>query len=565
MLLVPLTGGVGIDPAIVEALHQDLVCDIALKNQSAMAALEDDECRVRQVVELDPALRRIEPFQILTHRRIGIGGGAAMLRFARITRRTRLALDEVSSRHGAIVAAAAVHRRATIPAMAQPPRAAAVSSIDRRRRWRRVVPLIAALLAIAAIEVMLRKADAAEPQMFVEDPELSWELNPSQGMWAEAADGIWLQTNSDSMRDREHGVAAAPNTRRIAVLGDSFMMGFGVAVDAAFPRMLEKELRGCGAAQRAIEVLNFGVSGYGTGQELLQYRKRVLKYQPDIVLLSVYAGNDIYNNHPALDDSGDLKPPYFAIGAGGPVRLPPHPQPDGRPEPWHRRSRLWLTDRLRTARLIYDGYATVRSSFSAPSEPAAGASSSAIDILKAPGNAAERAAWEVTEGLIGTIASEVESNRSEFWLVTLSIAEQVDPEGARREALARALGVADLWYPDRRLQDFATRAHLRVIGLAEPMAAYALREQASLHKGTAAVPDVHWNARGHAVAAAIAAERLCRDSAVLALRQSPLPSTTTVPARLSAARPRGPRPGSVTSAAAQMRQRRRAVTRRRRW
>lgn len=69
---------------------------------------------------------------------------------------------------------------------------------------------------------------------------------------------------------------------------------------------MERQLDKCDALQRRkIEVINFGVSGYGTGQELITLQKRAWQYNPDIVLLAFLTGNDFRDNTFALGRSPD--------------------------------------------------------------------------------------------------------------------------------------------------------------------------------------------------------------------------------------------------------------------
>ncbi len=61
-------------------------------------------------------------------------------------------------------------------------------------------------------------------------------------------------------------------------------------------------------------MLNFGVSGFGTAQELLLLRDRVLAYHPDLVVLAFLTGNDIVDNSRAL--TSDPRRPYFVMNSG---------------------------------------------------------------------------------------------------------------------------------------------------------------------------------------------------------------------------------------------------------
>ena len=48
-----------------------------------------------------------------------------------------------------------------------------------------------------------------------------------------------FETNSHGMRDREYSPEKPPNTFRIAVVGDSFTMGSGVAIEDVFHSRIE--------------------------------------------------------------------------------------------------------------------------------------------------------------------------------------------------------------------------------------------------------------------------------------------------------------------------------------
>ncbi|MBU1849701.1 MAG: hypothetical protein KKH40_03155, partial [Nanoarchaeota archaeon] len=48
------------------------------------------------------------------------------------------------------------------------------------------------------------------------------------------------------------------------------------------------------------EVINLGVSGYGTDQELILLQKEGLKYNPDVVILGFYLENDKPDNSKEL-------------------------------------------------------------------------------------------------------------------------------------------------------------------------------------------------------------------------------------------------------------------------
>jgi len=80
--------------------------------------------------------------------------------------------------------------------------------------------------------------------------------------------------------------------KRILSLGDSFTVGYEVDNNETFSSVIERELRSRGVA---IEVLNAGVSGYSTAEECLYLERELLRYDPDLVLVSFFA-NDLVDN-----------------------------------------------------------------------------------------------------------------------------------------------------------------------------------------------------------------------------------------------------------------------------
>lgn len=100
--------------------------------------------------------------------------------------------------------------------------------------------------------------------------------------------GVLVETNSLGFREREYPVERAAGVPRIAILGDSYTSGVGVAFNEIFAKQLEEKLT---SARGKTEVINFGVPGYNTTLELATLREAVAPYRPDLVILG-YVLND---------------------------------------------------------------------------------------------------------------------------------------------------------------------------------------------------------------------------------------------------------------------------------
>lgn len=113
-----------------------------------------------------------------------------------------------------------------------------------------------------------------------------------------------FRTNDHGLRYRDVPLAKPSQTRRVLLLGDSFTEGWGVPADQTFGALLEAAL----ADQGPIEFVNGGLSGTGP----VEYRRLLihlgLAYQPDAVLLCLYA-NDVAGTPVETAGSEALRPP----------------------------------------------------------------------------------------------------------------------------------------------------------------------------------------------------------------------------------------------------------------
>jgi hypothetical protein len=98
-------------------------------------------------------------------------------------------------------------------------------------------------------------------------------------------------TNSHGMHSAELTVEKPTGTFRIAVLGASMDMGWGVTYEQTYSHQLEEWLRdharrrGYGK-ERRFEVLNFAVAAYSPLQRLETLRRKAMAFHPDLVLYS---------------------------------------------------------------------------------------------------------------------------------------------------------------------------------------------------------------------------------------------------------------------------------------
>jgi hypothetical protein len=159
------------------------------------------------------------------------------------------------------------------------------------------------LIALIVIEIGLRLIPRAQLDAIVErssqrlnlyqlNPNVGWSLNPSGQTVIIARDdrSIPIRINSLGLRDTEHSYEKPTDTFRILLLGDSFTEALDVRFEESYAYLLEQCLSE--RLDESIEVINAGVSGYGIGEEYLYYLTEGVRYEPDMVVLMLYMGND---------------------------------------------------------------------------------------------------------------------------------------------------------------------------------------------------------------------------------------------------------------------------------
>jgi len=184
---------------------------------------------------------------------------------------------------------------------------------------RRILPrlLLATAVAVAFVatfEVVARVFfhDALEivyderNLMYRYDALLGWFPRESSRGFYEGSVRIRVAHNRRGFRDDEHPPSDRP---KIAFVGDSFVWGYDVEAEDRFTDRLRPLLPGW-------EVVNLGVSGYGTGQELLLLQRCFDDYRPKIVFLVYQQHDDVDNGNNQL--FGYYRP-YFEIENGRPV------------------------------------------------------------------------------------------------------------------------------------------------------------------------------------------------------------------------------------------------------
>jgi hypothetical protein len=374
----------------------------------------------------------------------------------------------------------------------------------------------AVLVAVALGEVALRVAGFSYPNFWIPDAVTGTSLRPGMEGWQRDEGKSYVRISSQGLRDREHSVAKPAGTYRIAVLGDSYAEAMQVEMERAFWALLPQKLEACGfAGGKNIETVNFGVSGYGTSHELLTLQSRVWQYQPDMVLLAFFPGNDVRNNSEALEGE---KRPYFSLKDGklyldAAFRDDPEFKEKERiaaHRAWLQEARLYqLMRRVRAGNIAQHFH-------NAPVAAALAAGTRLTEpgldeqVFHAPRDEKWREAWDITDRLIVATAEETRAHGARFVLTVLSTPGSVYPDAQLRARYAESLGVSSLFYPEERLTKLGEQQGFDVVPLAPRMQQLADARHVFLHGFPNTKPGFgHWNEAGHALGAELIAASLC--------------------------------------------------------
>lgn len=159
---------------------------------------------------------------------------------------------------------------------------------------------------------------AGEARYVGHDPRLGWSLIPGGARDA-------YRANSQGFRaDRDHPSSVPAGRLRIAAFGDSFTHGDEVAFDDTWEEQLAGLVSG-------VDVLNFGVPGYGPAQALLRYEEEAERFELPVVLFAIMTGNikrTVNRFRPFLHPRNrvPMGKPRF-VWEGGQLRLLENPTP----------------------------------------------------------------------------------------------------------------------------------------------------------------------------------------------------------------------------------------------
>lgn len=312
-----------------------------------------------------------------------------------------------------------------------------------------------------------------------------WAFNPGEGQ------KVKIQINSLGLRDREYALAKPVSAKRILVLGDSYAEAFQVKLEDSFQEILESMLNEP-EGRYHYEVINGGVSGFGTDNELLFYRHLGREFSPDLVMLT-FVLNDVRENSYAFEKryKGRVAEPYFVL-ENGELQLRNYPA-----------TRRFAALRNYSAENIHSFLYLWRFfQFRRLKEKAVNEENGMplqFEIYLPDYDREWEEAWQLTKALILQIKNEAEADGAEFMLAIITQSVQVYPQHRKiffRDFPAMQSQKWDWHKPNRIISEFCSEQRILYLDLLPLFEQHAAAHEQYLHYSGG-----HWNEAGHQLAA----------------------------------------------------------------
>ena len=309
----------------------------------------------------------------------------------------------------------------------------------------------------------------------VTDSMRGWKNKPNISLHYTVAEFDTVIThNARGYRSANIEPSRNPCNTRIVILGDSFTYGLGVQDDETFSALLDQN-------DTTREVLNMGVKGYGTNQELLTLVYEGLAFDADLYVLAMF-GNDFDDNVISpfarfeLDDGALVYPKPATEESLAAFVANERRKSEHRTGLRYSYAYRFFSDRLKLGRWLF------RSALGSPPDRTP---------VRTPFDQRDEA-WALQEALMVEVARLVTDSGAKILIVVIPLLQQVQP------SLRYARAPTDAVYYHDQILEIAARRRIPTLGLLPALrAAYQTEGKPLYHPH-----DAHLNARGHRVVAA---------------------------------------------------------------
>ncbi|MGE3270676.1 MAG: SGNH/GDSL hydrolase family protein [Chloroflexota bacterium] len=333
--------------------------------------------------------------------------------------------------------------------------------------------LIGLVVPLVALELIFRVAGPVLPgdyqtaQIVAVSEAFGRQNMANRSGWKRSSEfSVHVQVNSKGLRGPETPYEKPAGVYRILVVGDSFTFGGQVEEEETLTARLEEQLQAALAAQGSapfkIETINAGVDGWNTANEIAWLRTEGFRYEPDLVLLMFYAGNDPGENYDTLKAVRRL-----GVETDSSAHLPA------------REFRQWLADISRLYAYLETGV-IAKLAPPPPTDLADLSETAELNVRRSTDPGRREAGWQLSGDLVKQFGDLCEEHGVGVLLVGIPTVEHL----------------FDLTRPPNPFQAIADAAQMPVIDLLMPFRSEPPDVQQALYFPK----DHHWTPTGHQVA-----------------------------------------------------------------
>lgn len=304
-----------------------------------------------------------------------------------------------------------------------------------------------------------------------------------------------IRLNNFGLHDTMLTLEKPDGVYRVLIVGDSMAQGWQVTLEQGFPYLVEQQLiRDSGSR---VQIVNLSIDAYGTDRELLLYSVLGWRFQPDLVLLPIYVGNDVQDNEIDLETRRygyRLERPFFTLEDGA---LSLHHSPIFSPARYDTSAAyLWLT-RLQAQQGLLPRE-------NPPPVPRVVSESPymleyPVELgLYLPEDAYWSNAWALTEALVVQMRDLAQAQGSRFAAAIIPDRRAVHSEDWGATLQEFPFLQADPVAPVTRMEELLARHEITTLNMTWDLRAWVTRNPG---ERLYYAEDGHLNANGHAVTA----------------------------------------------------------------
>lgn len=157
------------------------------------------------------------------------------------------------------------------------------------------ISIFAFLFIFVVLEVTLRILKIQSDNFIMQDAVLGWTHIPDKTGYSISQEfKVKRRINKDGFIGRNYDYFKNPGIYRMVVAGDSMTEAFQMEESKTYSALIES--KSADFLGKKVEALNMGMAGIGTQKETYILETKGLKFDPDLLVMAFFVGNDFYDN-----------------------------------------------------------------------------------------------------------------------------------------------------------------------------------------------------------------------------------------------------------------------------